>query len=79
MVDIHKLYFPGWVAKIANEEVMIKKGQYGQMQLELLPGTYHVVLSFVETPVRLVADGISLVSFFVLIWLGLRQFRKGVL
>lgn len=77
-VRINKFYFPGWEVKIngrkqkpfenikvtdaQNSELDKQKDASGLMQLNLEKGRYNVTAEFKETPLRKVADILSLIA-----------------
>lgn len=76
LVSIHTIYFPGWNATVNGEnQEIIYNNPYGIVQLELPRGTSKVKLEFTETPVRLIADVISIVSLFTLCYIVIKKRR----
>lgn len=68
MARINTIYYPGWQAQINNNEVQISyDNPQGVMEINLPKGENKAELVFKETPVRLLADILSLVSFILLI------------
>ena len=73
-IQINTHYFPGWQAKIDNgKEVSFVTPGYnnaeGNMEITLTPGNYKVSLSFTNTPLRRLADYLSLgtiIGLFIL-------------
>lgn len=59
-------YFPGWKVW-ANQKEITPAIVDGKIRLSFTPGDYAVVLKFTNTPVRTLANLISLVSFLVLL------------
>jgi hypothetical protein len=67
-VLINTIYWPGWNAFVDGKEVPIDyKNKKGIIEFTVPKGTHQVKASFGETPLRLFADIVSLVSFFVLL------------
>lgn len=72
IIRINTIYFPGWKVFVNGAEQKISYGNtYGVMDIALETGNYIIQTKFTETPVRLVADYISLISFVILLifWL----------
>lgn len=67
-------FFPGWKAIIDNSEAEIRNNS-GRIELELASGRHFLTLKFVDTPIRLLSNAISLFSLFLLVYVLL--FWKG--
>ncbi|EKD86929.1 MAG: hypothetical protein ACD_37C00098G0002 [uncultured bacterium] len=68
MARINTIYYPGWQAEVNNNKVQISyDNPQGVMEINLPKGENKVELVFKETPVRLFANILSLVSFILLI------------
>lgn len=67
-VIINTIYFPGWIIKVNDNivETKITKPQ-GLIQFTIPQGLVKVSGSFTKTPVRVISDNISILSFFTLI------------
>lgn len=62
--QINMLYFPGWEIYVNNKKWNINyENDRGVMRINLQQGQYKVSVKFQETPIRLISDIISLVSF----------------
>ena len=75
----HTQYFPGWRAYVDGNSVPIEfqnPNWRGMITFPVLPGTHRVKLAFEETKPRLVADGISLGTFVVLLFFFMRAGKK---
>ncbi|HSA83406.1 MAG TPA: hypothetical protein VLF20_00785 [Patescibacteria group bacterium] len=73
-VLINTIYWPGWRVWVNDKEVAIDyDNPKGLMQVSVPNGTSQIRAEFSETPLRLVADGISLVSFAGLLLFSLRK------
>ncbi|MGC9469382.1 MAG: hypothetical protein ACP5HS_12375 [Anaerolineae bacterium] len=60
-------YYPGWRVWIDGEEVPVRpEAETGIITFGVPAGWHVVTVRFVETPLRLVGDGLSLVSLLVL-------------
>lgn len=73
------LYFPGWEVLVDNQVSTVEfqdPQNRGLMTFNLLPGDHHVLISFKETKLRLLADLISLISVILLISLFLLNWQK---
>ena len=72
-----KYYFPGWFAKIDEEEVEISAGKpYGQITFEIPAGKHTVEVYYQESPMRLLFDAVSLFSLGTVILLILAKKKK---
>ena len=68
-LQINQLYFPGWKAKTDRVSAPLSyDNPFGLMQIVLPPGGHRLVATFSETPLRLLADFISIISLAGLIW-----------
>lgn len=77
-VRVNTIYFPGWKAYIDNKETKIDfSNDRGVMDINISQGSHNIKFSFGETPLRLLADVISLVSFVALLGLALKK-RKSL-
>ncbi len=59
------LYFPGWRATVDNQNVPIEfqdPNHKGLITFSIPPGTHNVKVEYLETPLRLTSDVISLVT-----------------
>ncbi len=67
-ININSLFFPGWRFQIdgKNAPISIQEPD-GVMSLELNQGNHQIRGIFEETPLRLIADWISILSLFFLI------------
>lgn len=67
-VRINKVYFPGWYAKIDQLDVPIRyKDMNGVMNILVSKGNHNFEVVWKETPIRLFADLISIVSYMSLV------------
>jgi hypothetical protein len=59
-------YFPGWRAYLDGEEREIRISQpYALIEVSIPPGAHTLLLRFEDTPVRLLANGLSLAALLV--------------
>jgi hypothetical protein len=66
-VQINSVYFPGWKANVDGKEHEIKyDNTYGLLQLPLSSGNHTIAVQFTETPIRLIADILSLGTALIL-------------
>lgn len=63
-IAIHTLYYPGWIVKIDDHNAAISYQNNGIINFALPSGAHSVSVFFTETPVRLLADFISVLSLF---------------
>jgi len=70
-VQVNTVYFPGWQAKIDGQLAPINfQNEKGLIRLKIPSGNHQVLVVFKETPLRLVADIVSIFGLLVIIgWL----------
>ncbi len=69
-LNYSKYYFPGWIAKIDNQDTPIIAGiPFGQISVTVSPGAHKVEFLFKETNFKKLLDAISLGCFLVSLWL----------
>lgn len=75
--QINTFYFPGWIYKVDGQKVepTLEK-ELGLPQFSLNPGEYRVSAYFTNTPVRNTGNGLSGVSWIILLTLGGYKLRK---
>ena len=67
LVIIHMIYFPGWQATVDNRPAKIMYHNPGGLIVVAVPkGVHQVRVWFGETAIRLLSDGVSLLSLLVL-------------
>jgi hypothetical protein len=79
----HTFYFPGWTVSIDGAKTDIRpEGRFGFIVFTAPPGDHKIMVRFEETPVRAIADGISLSALLLLpalfVWSGWKR-RKQVI
>jgi len=68
LVKVGAIYYPGWKAYVSGSEVGLSyRNELGVMEVELPKGKSQVTLIFYETPMRFVADIVSLISLTALL------------
>lgn len=68
IVTFNSIYFPGWLATVDGKKTDIMIGKpYGQIEIPVNPGEHHVLFYWIETPFRMFADFISVLSLVVII------------
>jgi len=79
-IEIPVMYFPGWILIIDGNEIMPKiHGDLGTIAFTVLPGNHIVRGRFTNTPIRTLANTITVLSigaFFVLLGLSERKFNE---
>lgn len=66
-IQVNTIYYPGWKAYVNNKEWLISyDNPKGVIRLNLIKGENSVGLFFRETPIRILGDLISLLSFLSL-------------
>lgn len=76
-IKINSLFFPGWKFQINGKNTPISiQGPDGVMSLELNQGFHQIRGRFEETPLRLIADWISILSavFLIITVIGLNKY-----
>ncbi len=81
LVIDHTQYYPGWIAKVGGKEVEIQFQDplhRGEITFYVPKGKHEVVVRFLETKTRLIADFISIFSFitFILVLITLKRGNK---
>lgn len=67
-LQINQIYYPGWKAFVGGESAPITyDNKYGVMEINLPAGKSSVLLTFTETPMRLTANVITIISSFGLL------------
>ena len=70
------LYWPGWQAKVDGRPLAIQPAPgSGLVQLSLPAGEHQVNLQLARTPIRLLAEIVSLTAVVILLWLFLSNLR----
>ena len=76
-VRINRIYFPGWKAVVNGEEAdIVYDNDRGVMDIAVSKGDSNVLITFTETPIRLVSDMLSLSSLGLLVFLVLKRHEK---
>jgi hypothetical protein len=81
IIKINTVYYPGWRVRIDNQEVKLKipdeeNNPYGLIKFAISEGSHQVSVFFTETPLRLTADLVSLISLAILAKQGRRRWTK---
>ncbi len=70
VIEMSCFYYPGWVASVDGRPAPIEVAEpSGLIRLETPPGNHQIELRFTRTPLRWLADGLSLGAFLFLFWL----------
>ncbi len=78
-IQINTIYFPGWQVKVDNKRIPLNyDNDLGVMKIKVEPGQHQIIASFGETPLRLFADGVSLVSGLILAGLVIKYRRNEI-
>lgn len=67
----HTQYFPGWKVYSGNAQIPIQfqdPNWRGQITYSLPPGDHSIVVKFTESPVRMIADFISLMTLAIILF-----------
>lgn len=74
---VHFVYFPGWQATIDGKTTSLTPSRStGLLQLLVPKGAHTIVVWFAETPVRLFADILTVVSLLVVITLYVKKYYE---
>lgn len=74
IVQINIIYFPGWEVKVDGKRVTVSyTNDNGVMQVPVAKGNHTITTRFTETPVRLFADGVSLMTLVVMVGVFLKK------
>lgn len=72
-IVFNKYYFPGWQMKIDGKEASISATTpYGLIQTDILMGTHTLLLHFKDTPIRILANFLSIIGLLISIVLLLK-------
>lgn len=66
-IRVNTLYYPGWRVEVDGQQQTIDYNREGLINFNVPAGIQRIIVWFGETPLRLLADGISIIS---LLWLG---------
>jgi len=77
-VLINTVYFPGWNAVIDEKSSLIDYKNNGLIQIEVPRGEHNIIVSFGETPIRLISDIVSFLSLFILLFCTICVRRKAL-
>lgn len=73
ILQVNTVYFPGWTASVNGAKTKINYDNPGGLiRLSLSQGANKVAVTFLETPLRLISDFISVISFYLLILFSLK-------
>lgn len=65
--------FPGWQASLDNDSLPVAADENGRLQLTVPSGSYQFAVQFGRTPVRWLADILSVAGLLVGLWLVARK------
>ncbi len=65
-VTAHTIYFPGWVASVDGRPSAITYAQDGVIHVTVPQGEHVLRIQFIDTPVRRMADWVSILSLAIL-------------
>lgn len=69
-VSFPTIFWPGWRATIDGEKAEVRPARgSGLITIDLTPGEHEVTLWLARTPVRMIADAISLIAALVIGWM----------
>lgn len=65
--------FPGWQARLDGETLAVAADENGRLQVSVPAGRHTLAIFFGRTPVRWLADGLSVAGLLVCLWLVLKR------
>lgn len=74
-IRANAFYFPGWQLYVDGKKTTIENDEYGLIKFHLEPGRHFVRLVFKNTPIRSLANGISIVSFIIIMLLLIKDLK----
>lgn len=79
LIHVNTIFWPGWQAFIDNkQQKILYTNSKGLLEIVVPKGKHNVRFTFSETPVRLVADGMSILAFIGLVIYS-RKVKKEIL
>lgn len=76
-IQFSTTYFPGWKLKVDGQETsIIYDNPYNLITVSVLPGVHKIAGEFTNTPVRILGNSISLITFGLLVILGCLKLWK---
>lgn len=76
-ITLPLVYFPNWQLFIDNQKSDFEINQdLGLIEFNITPGNHSILLKFTDTPIRTMANLISLISLALAIIIGIRSTRK---
>jgi hypothetical protein len=76
-LSLHRFYFPGWQARIDGQLAPVyPSGELGLVTVDVPAGDHAVELRFGDTPLRRLANGVSLLSLGIWLMLALPTLRR---
>lgn len=77
---LNTVYFPGWTVMLDEQSVPLRyDNPYGLLELDIPGGAHKVTMEFKATPVRIMANGVSLFTLLGFFLLPIRVRKKLVL
>ncbi len=73
LVQINRVYFPGWEVRVDGKQVPIDYNSNGLIRFDVPSGNHSVVSEFGETGVRLIADIVSLLGLLLILLLFMKK------
>lgn len=74
---INTIYYPGWIAYMDHEKIDIGyENEKGVMDIKASQYRQRITMNFTETPIRVIANSISIISLFILAFIALRPVLK---
>lgn len=76
VLQVNFVYFPGWKATVDGRQASLTTTDSGLFSFPVMQGVHKINVWFAETPVRIFADLISLISFFAFAFVFVWSFYK---
>ncbi len=74
VVQLPIIYFPGWNVKVDNQTTKIfYNNPNGLIQINVNPGQHIIQSYFTETPIRVIADIISVCAVIIIVVIGIKK------
>lgn len=75
LLQFNGVYYPGWTVKVDGRVTSIDYNTNGLIRFFVDKGSHNVIIYFTETPLRIFADLISLLSLIALLILAIKRRR----
>lgn len=80
LLNYNKFYFPGWQAKIDGKSAnLFAVDPFGQIGVPIPAGFHEINIAFGETNFKIILDILSLATFFLAIYLSVRNIKDSAI